>query len=245
MKELKTAVVTGGTRGIGQAVSKELIENGHKVYALYRSQTEEALKFKSSLGELSSRCEVRKVDATSVEDVDAFWTQFESDEERLDVLVNNCGIRRDQLLASMSLEDWNLVLQTNLTSAFMNSQKAVLLMMKKRFGRIINMGSVGAKAAFAGQANYAASKAALTAMTKALSKEVAKRKITVNCVCPGFIETELINDLPEEQMKEYVSQIPMKRIGQTHEVAHAVSFLASDKASYITGTTLDVAGGLG
>ena len=144
----------------------------------------------------------------------------------------------------MTQEDWEQVLDTNLKGSFYMSQLSILHMMKKRYGRIINISSVGGKMGLAGQANYAASKAGQIAMSKSLSKEVAKRKITINNVCPGFIETELIDDLSEDLVKEYKSQIPMKRFGKVDEVANAVLFLASDKASYITGTTLDVSGGL-
>ena len=144
----------------------------------------------------------------------------------------------------MTEGEWDSVIDTNLKGTYNMTRFAVLQMMKNRFGRIVNMSSVGGKLGLPGQANYAASKAGQIALSLSVSKEVAKRNITINNVCPGFIETELLSDLPEEQVKEYKSQVPMKRFGKVDEVAHAVLFFASKEASYITGATLDIAGGL-
>jgi 3-oxoacyl-[acyl-carrier protein] reductase len=158
--------------------------------------------------------------------------------------VNNSGIRKDNMLAMMPVEDFDRVIDINLKGTFNMSKLAVLNFMKNRYGRIINMSSMSGKMGIPGQANYAASKAAQVALTQSLSKEVAKRKITVNCIAPGFIETELISDLPAEQVNEYKKTVPMKRFGQASEVASATLFLASSEASYITGTTLEISGGL-
>jgi 3-oxoacyl-[acyl-carrier protein] reductase len=144
----------------------------------------------------------------------------------------------------MSENEWDSVIDTNLKGTYNMTRFGVLAMMKNRYGRIVNMSSVGGKLGLPGQANYAASKAGQIALSLSVSKEVAKRNITINNVCPGFIETELLKDLPEEQIKEYKSQVPMKRFGKVEEVAHAVLFFASKEASYITGATLDIAGGL-
>ena len=158
--------------------------------------------------------------------------------------MNNSGIRRDSIIASMSENDWDMVIDTNLKGTYLMTKNATLLMMKNRYGRIVNMSSIGGKLGLPGQANYAASKAGQIALSLVTAKEVAKRNITINNICPGFIETELIADLPEEQVKEYKAQVPMRRFGRVEEVAAAVLFFASKEASYITGATLDIAGGL-
>jgi 3-oxoacyl-[acyl-carrier protein] reductase len=170
--------------------------------------------------------------------------EIENEFSTVHVLVNNSGIRKDNLTASMLLSEWNDVINTNLTGTFLMSKHAVLSMMKNRYGRIVNISSIGGSLGLPGQANYAASKAGQIAISKTLSKEVAKRGITVNNVCPGFIDTELLADLPEEQKKEYTKSVPMKRFGNVSEVASAVLFLASKEASYITGASLEITGGL-
>lgn len=241
----QVVVITGGTRGIGSGLSKSFLEKGAVVVATYAGNDEKALAFKASLGEMSERLHLRKFDVTKAEEVKAFWSWAgETFENGVQVLVNNAGIRKDNILASLDEDSWNSVIDTNLKGTFLMSQGAVLNMMKSRYGRIINMSSIGGILGLAGQSNYAASKAGQIAMAKTLSKEVAKRGITVNCVLPGFIETELISDLSDAQVKEYKSTVPLRRFGSIEEVAHAVSFLASQQASYITGCTLEVTGGL-
>jgi len=158
--------------------------------------------------------------------------------------VNNAGIRKDSVLAMMKESDWHDVMNVNLAGIFYMCKFAVKSLMRKRYGRIINISSVMERYGFEGQANYAASKAGLSALTKSLSKEVATRGITVNCVSPGFIATELIQDLPDKLREAYLARIPLKRFGSTEEVAACVLFLASKEASYVTGSTLEVAGGL-
>ncbi len=240
----KVVIVTGGTRGIGAGLSKAFLERGAIVYATYAGNDEKAQSFKSEMGPLGERLELRKFDVSNREMVEAFWSALTEEREQVHVLVNNAGIREDNILASLDENSWDRVMDINLKGTYLMSQGAVLHMMRKRYGRIINMSSVGGRLGLPGQANYSASKAGQMAMAKSLSKEVGKRGITVNCVMPGFIETELIADLPEEQVKEYKTQVPLKRFGQTEEVAHAVLFLASDKAAYITGTSLEISGGL-
>jgi 3-oxoacyl-[acyl-carrier protein] reductase len=240
----KVVIVTGGTRGIGAGLSKAFLERGAIVYATYAGNDEKAQSFKSEMGSMGERLELRKFDVSNREMVEAFWSALTEEREQVHVLVNNAGIREDNILASLDETSWDRVMDINLKGTYLMSQGAVLHMMRKRYGRIINMSSVGGRLGLPGQANYSASKAGQMAMAKSLSKEVGKRGITVNCVMPGFIETELIADLPEEQVKEYKTQVPLKRFGQTEEVAHAVLFLASDKAAYITGTSLEISGGL-
>lgn len=237
-------IVTGGTRGIGRAITEGFLASGATVIATYQGNDERAQAMKASLGELGEKLILRKFDVRDSEAVKAFYTWVEETFSKVDVLVNNSGIRRDNILASLSESDWDDVLDTNLKGTYLMSQGAVLLMMKKRYGRIINMSSVGGELGLPGQANYAASKAGQVALSQTLSKEVAKRGITVNNVLPGFIETELIADLPSDQVEEYKKQVPMKRFGKASEVAHAVMFLASKEASYISGASLTVDGGL-
>lgn len=242
--ENQIVVVTGGTRGIGAGIVKSFLESGASVIATYAGNIEKAETFKSSLGELGEKLALRAFDVSKKNEVDNFWQWLDETFGAPDVLVNNAGIRQDQILASMEEDMWDRVLDVNLKGTMLMSQGAVLKMMKKRYGRIINMSSIGGALGLAGQANYAASKAGQVALAKTLSKEVAKRGITVNCILPGFIETELIADLPVEQVLEYKKTVPLKRFGTVSEVAFAVMFLASKESAYITGTTLEVAGGL-
>lgn len=240
----QVVVVTGGTRGIGAAITKSFLEKGAKVVATYAKNDEKAESFKTNLGELSKNLELRKFDVRKVEEVKTFFSWLREKYGKLEVLINNSGIRQDNLLASMTDLEWHNVIETNLTGTFNMTKEAVMLFLENRYGRIVNISSVGGKLGLPGQANYAASKAGQIALSLSLSKEVAKRGITINNVLPGFIETELLADLPEEQKKEYKSQVPMKRFGTTSEVAHAVLFLASKEASYITGASLEISGGL-
>ncbi|OUR97492.1 beta-ketoacyl-ACP reductase [Halobacteriovorax marinus] len=240
----RIVVVTGGTRGIGRGVTENFLKNGARVVATYASNDEAAQSFKVSLGELGENLDLRKFDVSVEEEVIAFYNYLEETYDKLDILVNNSGIRKDNVLALMPTDDWSRVMDINLKGTFLMSKLAVPQMMKNRYGRIVNMSSVGGALGLAGQANYAASKAGQVALSKSLSKEVGKKGITINNICPGFIETELIADLPAEQVKEYKKQVPLKRFGRIDEVAHAVLFLSSEESGYITGTTLEVSGGL-
>ena len=237
-------IVTGGTRGIGEGISRAFLHAGATVIATYTSNDASANDFKDKNGQYAQRLEIRKYDVTSPKEVKDFFKYLDEKYPSLEVLVNNSGIRQDALMALMQDEQWKKVLDVNLNGTFYMSREIISRFMANRFGRIINISSLGGDIGFPGQANYAASKAGQLAMSKSLSKEVAKKGITVNCVIPGFIDTELISDLPEEQVKEYLKMIPLKRFGKVEEVAHAVLFLASREASYITGTSIKVAGGL-
>lgn len=238
------AIVTGGTRGIGRGITEAFLKNGATVIATYAGNDQAAIKMKEELNLFGDKLLVKKCDVRDEAAVTELYTFVDQTFSKLDILVNNSGIRKDQLTATMSLNEWNDVINTNLTGTFLMSKHATLLMMKNRYGRIVNMSSVGGEIGLPGQANYAASKAGQVAISKTLSKEVAKRGITVNNVLPGFIDTELLADLPEEQRKEYAKDVPMKRFGKVAEVAHAVLFFASREASYITGSSLEVDGGL-
>ena len=240
----RVVIVTGGTRGIGAAISKKFLDDGAKVVAVYGGNDEAANLFKQSCAESSDRLELAKVDVSAYKYVETFYEKFEKDHGRLDVLVNCAGIRRDGIVGMMKEEDWRRVLDVNLSGTFNMSKFAVKLMMQRKYGRIISITSPSGRIGIEGQANYAASKAGQVAFTKSLSKEVAKRKITVNCVSPGFIETDLIADLAEEMRDAYKKMVPLKRFGTPEEIADAVVFLAGENASYITGTVLEVSGGL-
>lgn len=238
----KTVIVTGATRGIGKAIAKAFMHAGAKVIGTYRNNNEAA---QALLEEYSKdTLELHSFDIGEYEEVEAFYKNLDERDIKIDILVNNGGIRRDSVMAMMKQEDWHQVINTNLNGAYHMSKFAVMNMMRQRYGRIINMSSPMSREAFAGQSNYSASKGGLESMTRALAKEVASRGITVNCVSPGFIETELIKDLKETTVKEYKKMVPMKRFGQPEEVANAVMFLAGDKSAYVTGSVLEISGGL-
>jgi len=240
--ENQVAVVTGGTRGIGRGVTETLLEQGATVVALYGGDDAAARAFIAGNG--SERLSAEKVDVSDYAAVERFFDLFAEKHERLDILVNNAGIRRDAVVGMMSDENWRSVIDINLTGTFNCSKFAVQAMMKRKYGRIINMTSPIGVFGFAGQANYAASKAGQVALTKSLSKEVASRKITVNCVSPGFIDTDFIGDLPDEQVAAYKKMVPARRFGMVSEVARCVSFLASPESAYINGAVLEITGGL-
>lgn len=242
--ESQHVIVTGGTRGIGAGITENFLQSGATVIATYSGNDQAAMNFKEKNSQYGDKLVLKKFNVSKTSEVEAFFAAYEKEFPSLEILVNNAGIRRDQIVATMSEDDWDSVIDTNLKGTFNMTRFAVLAMMKNRYGRIVNMSSVGGKLGLPGQANYAASKAGQIALSLSVSKEVAKRNITINNICPGFIETELLKDLPEDQIKEYKSQVPMKRFGKVEEVAHAVLFFASKEASYITGATLDIAGGL-
>jgi 3-oxoacyl-[acyl-carrier protein] reductase len=242
--ESQHVIVTGGTRGIGAGITESFLKAGANVVATYAGNDEAANVFKEKHSIYGDKLILKKFNVASASEVESFFSDYEKSFPSLEILVNNAGIRKDNIIASMTENEWDGVIDTNLKGTYNMTRFAVLAMMKNRYGRIINMSSVGGKLGLPGQANYAASKAGQIALSLSVSKEVAKRNITINNICPGFIETELLKDLPEDQIKEYKSQVPMKRFGKVEEVAHAVLFFASKEASYITGTTLDIAGGL-
>lgn len=237
-------IVTGGTRGIGAGISQAFLQAGATVIAAYSSNDAAANEFKIKNEQYANNLDIQKSDVSSSQEVRNLFKYLDEKYSSLEVLVNNSGIRQDAVAALMTDEQWKKVLDVNLTGTFNMSREIIPRFMSNRFGRIINISSLGGDIGFQGQANYAASKAGQVALTKSMSKEVAKKGITVNCVSPGFIDTELISDLPEEQRKEYLKMIPQKRFGKVEEVAYAVMFLASRGASYINGTSITVAGGL-
>ena len=238
----KHVVVTGGTRGIGRAVALAFLREGAICHATYHGNDAAAEALVEEAGDAGQRVRLAKFDVADHSAVEAFWSGLEG--TPVEVLVANSGIRRDAVLAMMSPEDWNAVIATNLTGSYTMSKFAVQNMMGQRRGRIIFTTSPAGRFGFEGQGNYSASKAGQVGLMRSLCKEVAKRGITVNCVSPGFIATELLDDLPDELVKSYKKSVPARRFGKTEEVAAAVTFLASDDASYITGATLDVTGGL-
>jgi 3-oxoacyl-[acyl-carrier protein] reductase len=236
----KTALVTGASRGIGKAIALELASKGATVVGTATSQAG-ADGITEMLAPHGGRGIVLNVDdAQQISDV----TEDLAKQGGPHILVNNAGITRDTLAMRMKDEDWDAVLQTNLSSVFKLCRAVMKPMMKARVGRIINVTSVVGSSGNAGQANYAAAKAGVAGMTRALARELGSRNITVNCVAPGFIETDMTRALSTEQTAGLLGQIPLGRLGAPADIAHAVAFLASDEAEYITGTTLHVNGGM-
>ena len=240
----QTVIVTGGTRGIGKAIAAGFLKADARVIVTYSANEAAAAKFKQDNIQFTVNIDIQKFDVAKYEEVEKFFKYIDTKYGGFEILVNNAGIRKDSVLAMMKESDWHDVLNVNLSGIFYMCKFAVMSLMHKRYGRIINISSVMERYGFEGQANYAASKAGLIALTKSLSKEVATRGITVNCVSPGFIATELIQDLPDKLREDYLARIPLKRFGGTEEVAACVLFLASKEASYVTGSTLEVSGGL-
>jgi 3-oxoacyl-[acyl-carrier protein] reductase len=240
----QTAIVSGATRGIGRAIAEKFLKAGARVIGIYGKNPDGARSFASEFAEYTDHFELLQCNIAKEAEVDALFAMVEKKYQALDILVNNAGIRRDALLALMQRKQWQDVIDINLTGTYYMAKRAVLLMMQNKYGRIINITSPVARLGFAGQANYAASKAGQVALTKSLAKEVARKKITVNCVSPGFIATDFINDLGKEQLAEYKKMVPMRRFGKPEEVADAVLFLAAPRAAYITGTVLEISGGL-
>ncbi len=238
------AIITGATRGIGRAVSRALLTGGATVIGIYGGNDAAAGEFKNSCGDAAARLHLHKLDVSEYQAVQNFYSRVEEQFDTIDILVNSAGIRRDSALAMMKEEDWRRVIDVNLTGGYNMSKFAVQLMMKQKYGRIVFITSPMGHLGFAGQANYAASKAGQVGMMKSLSKEVAKRKITVNCVSPGFIDTDFLDGLTEGHIKEYKKMVPARRFGRPDEVADAVLFLAGKNAAYITGSVLEITGGL-
>jgi 3-oxoacyl-[acyl-carrier protein] reductase len=240
---MKSALVTGGSRGIGRAVCYKLAEQGYHIIVNYRSNEQEALATLENIKSKGGSGELLKFDVGSKEDIQSVlgaWIENNKD-NNIEVLVNNAGIKEDGLMMWMKDEQWENVLGTSLNGFFYVTRLVLNSMLMKRYGRIINMVSLSGLKGLAGQTNYSAAKAGVIGATKALAQEVGKRGVTVNAVAPGFIRTDMTEGLPEDELKK---MIPVNRFGTVEEVAHAVSFLAAPEAGYITGTVISVNGGL-
>ena len=236
----RVALVTGATRGIGAACAAALASAGAYVYGTATTE-EGAAKISAALGDKGRGIVLNVTDRKACADTVA---TIVGEKGAVDILVNNAGITRDMLAMRLSDEAWDAVIATNLTAAFVLTRAVLRPMMKARFGRIINMSSVVGSMGNAGQANYAAAKAGLIGMSKSVAQEVASRGITVNCIAPGFIDTDMTRALAESDREKLAERIPARRLGQTDDIAGAVLYLASDRAAYVTGAVLPVNGGL-
>ncbi len=238
----KVAIVTGASRGIGRGIAVLMASRGAHVVAAARG--ENAAGTVAEIQGAGGRAEVASLDVTDSSAVDALVAGVLERHGRIDILVNNAGITRDQLMLRMKRDDWDQVIATNLTAAFLCAQAVLKPMIKQRRGRIVSVSSVVGQSGNAGQANYAASKAGLIGFSKALAREVASRSVTVNVVAPGLIDTDMTRAITDKAQVDWAAQIPQGRLGATADVAAAVCFLASDEASYITGQVLAVNGGM-
>ena len=237
MSDMKTALVTGATRGIGKAIAEKLKADNYKVLGTATSDSGvDTLNINGIEGHL--------LDLNSKDSIENFWSKLESNNKTISVLVNNAGITRDNIILRMSDEEWSDIMNVHLYGTFQLSKRALKMMLKNKWGRIINISSASASIGNRGQSNYAAAKAGVEAFTKSLAKEVGKRDITINAVAPGFISTDMTENNKGVNADYLVKEIPLGRFGKPEEVASLISFMCSDGASYITGQTIHINGGL-
>lgn len=244
MVSRKTAIVTGGSRGIGRAICLRLAKEGYDIAFSYRSKDDEANEVKSLLEEAGAEVYIKKFDVSNSEECSAFVKETNEKFGDIDVLVNNAGITKDNLMIRLGDDDFSDVLDVNLKGSFYMAREVSRLMLRKRKGSIINMSSVVGIMGNAGQVNYSASKAGVIGMTKSLARELARKNVRVNAVAPGMIETDMTDVLPEEAKKKIADAIPLKEMGKPEDIANAVVFLAGDNSRYITGQVLSVDGGM-
>lgn len=244
MLEGKIAIITGGSRGIGREIALTLAGYGATVVVNYNGSKEKAQEVVDTIKSQGKEAIAIKASVSDSKEVESMIKEVMDQFGRIDILVNNAGITKDNLMMKMTEEDFDAVIDTNLKGTFYCMKQVYRIMLKQRYGRIINMSSVTGVIGNAGQVNYAASKAGVIGMTKSLARELGSRGITVNAVAPGFIETEMTDVLSDKVKEEIANQIPLKRMGAVKDVAETVAFLASDKASYITGQVLHVDGGM-
>jgi 3-oxoacyl-[acyl-carrier protein] reductase len=242
--EGRVALVTGSSRGIGEAIALRLAQEGAKVAVNYHTGEEAAARVVEAIAASGGDAVSIGADVSREDQVNTLVKRVLEHWQKLDILVNNAGITRDRLLLRMSSQDWDEVLNVNLRGAYMCTRAALPHMVRRRHGRIVNVSSVVGLSGNPGQANYAASKAGLIGLTKAVAREVASRNITVNAVAPGYIVTDMVQNLPEEVQKSVLEHIPLARFGAPEDVASAVAFLCSDGAGYITGQVIGIDGGL-
>ena len=240
----KTAIVTGGTRGIGKAIVLELAKNGCNVAFNYSKSDDLAKELVKEIEALGVKAMAKKADVSDFESAKDMIKEVKDEFGQIDYLVNNAGITRDKLLAMMKEDDWDDVININLKSVYNFSKAVIMTMIKQKNGKILNITSVSGIAGVAGQTNYSASKAGMIGFTKALAKEVGKAKINVNAIACGFIETDMTSELPDEYKKKMTDMTALKRFGTTDDVAKVAKFLLSDDANYITGQVLSLDGGL-
>ncbi|KAK3606851.1 hypothetical protein CHS0354_018445 [Potamilus streckersoni] len=234
----RTAIVTGGTRGIGEEISKQLSKQGYQVVANYASNDERAKQFEQSSG-----IPVMKWDVSSFEECQKHAAEIQAKYGTVSVLINNAGITRDTTMQRMSYDQWRDVIMTNLDSCFNMSRAVIDGMRGQKFGRIVNIGSVNGQMGQYGQVNYAAAKSGIHGFTKALAQENAKKGITVNAIAPGYVDTDMVRAVPEDVLAKIIQRIPIGRLGKASDIARAVLFLTADDAEFITGATLTINGG--
>ena len=240
----KVAFITGATRGIGRAIALELAKEGYNIALNYRTENEALETLKKEISELGVECYPVQGDVSKAEDSERMTKEIIEHFEQIDVLVNNAGITKDNLILRMKEEEFTDVINVNLVGTFNITKNVIKYMTKKRYGKIINISSVVGISGNAGQSNYAASKAGIIGFTKSIAKELASRNITANAVAPGFIQTDMTNVLKDEIKEAIEGTIPLKRLGTAEDVAKVVKFLASDESSYITGQVINVDGGM-